>query len=60
MTLNEIKIITSICWNARYHPPTLYKSTGCYRLGLNSFFVPHSCPFKIKQIGIHPNVTEQK
>ena len=49
MTLNEIKILTSTCWNKDYQPLTIDmtkdKYTGRYRLGLNSIFVPDTSPF---------------
>ena len=49
MTLNEFKLLTSTCWNEKYQPLTIDmtkdKSTGRYRLGLNSIFVPDSSPF---------------
>ena len=48
MTLNEIKYLTSTCWNEKYQPlaidMTKYKITGRYRLGLNSTFGPNSSP----------------
>ena len=49
MTLNEFNLLTSTCWNEKYHPLTIAmtkdKYTGRYRLGLNSIFVPDSSPF---------------
>ena len=49
MTLNEVKLLTSTCWNEKYQPLTIDmtkdKYTGRYRLGLNSIFVPDSSPF---------------
>ena len=49
MTLDEIKYLTSICWNEQYQPltidMTIDKYQGRYRLGLISIFVPHSTPF---------------
>ena len=49
MTLNEIKLKTSTCWNKPYHPLTIDmtkdKFTGRCRLCLNSKFVPDSSPF---------------
>ena len=49
MTLNEFKLLTSICWNKSYQPltndMTKDKYTGRYRLGLNSIFVPGTSPF---------------
>ena len=40
MTLNEIKYLTSTCWNEQYNPLTIDvtkdRYTGRYRLGLNS------------------------
>ena len=49
MTLNEVKLLTSTCWNKNYQPLTIDmtkdKNTGRYRLGLNSIFVPNSNPF---------------
>ena len=44
MTLNELKILTSTCWNEKYQPLTIDmtkdKFTGRYRLGLNIIIVP--------------------
>ena len=49
MTLNEFKLLTSICWNQNYRPLTIDmtkdKYQGRYRLGLNSIFVPNTSPF---------------
>ena len=49
MTLDEYKYLTSTCWNEQYQPLTIdmtkNRYTGCYRLGLNSIFVPNSSPF---------------
>ena len=49
MTINELKILTSTCWNGKYQPLTIDmtkdKSCGRYRLGLNSIFVPNRSPF---------------
>ena len=49
MTLNEIKLLTSTCWNEKYQPFTIDmtkdKYTGRYRLGLSSILVPNSSPF---------------
>ena len=49
MTLNEFKLLTSICWNKSYQPLTIDmtkdKYTGRYRIALNSIFVPDSIPF---------------
>ena len=49
MTLNEFKILTSICWNKIYQALTIDMTKdryqGRYRLGLNSIFVPDSSPF---------------
>ena len=49
MTLDEIKSLTSTCWNEKYQPLTIDmtkdKHTGRYRLGLKSIFVPDSSPF---------------
>ena len=49
MTLDEFKYLTSICWNEQNQPLTFDmtkdKYCGCYRLGLNSIFVPNSSPF---------------
>ena len=48
MTLNEIKIVTSNCWNGKYQPITIDMTkdhySGSYRLRLHSFFVPDSFP----------------
>ena len=49
MTLNEFKLLTSICWNKNYQPLTIDmtkdKYQGRYRLGLNNIFVPDTSPF---------------
>ena len=49
MTLNEFKLLTSICWNKNYQPLTIDMTKnaydGCYRLGLKSIFVPDTSPF---------------
>ena len=49
MTLDEFKYLTSTCWNEQYQLLTIDmsndKSTGRYRLGLKSPFVPKSSPF---------------
>ena len=49
MTLNEFKLLTSICCNEKCQPLTIdmTKDKFCvlYRLGLNSIFVPNSFPF---------------
>ena len=49
MTLNELKLITSICSNGKYQNLTIYMTkdiyTGRYRLGSNSLFVPYSSLF---------------
>ena len=49
MTLNDFKLITSTCWNEKYQHLTIDatkdKYTECYRLELNSLFVPVSSPF---------------
>ena len=51
ITLNEFKELTSICWMQKYQPLTTDltkdKYTGCYRIGLNSIFVPDSSPFYV-------------
>ena len=48
ITLNEFKLLTSICWNKNYQHFTIDmtkdKNTGRCRLGLNSIFVPNSSP----------------
>ena len=54
MTLNEFKLLTSICWNEKYQPltnnMTKDKYTGRCRLGFNSIFVRESSPFSIQEI----------
>ena len=49
MTLDEVKYLTSFCWDKNYQPLTIGmtkdKYTGRYRLGINSIFVPKSSPF---------------
>ena len=49
MTLNEVRFLTSTCWNEKYEPVTIELAkdeiTALYRLGLNSLLVPDSSPF---------------
>ena len=49
MTINEIKLLTSTCWNEKYQQLTIDmtkdKYTGRYRLRIYSIFVPDSSPF---------------
>ena len=49
MTLDEFKLLTSICWNKNYQPLTIDMTKDCYqgryRLGLNNTFVPDTSPF---------------
>ena len=49
VTLDELKYLTSTCWNEKYQPLTIDmtkdKYHGRYRLGLNSIFVPITSPF---------------
>ena len=49
MNLNEIKYLTSTCWNEKYQPLTIDMAknayAGRYRLGLKSIFVPNTSPF---------------
>ena len=49
MTLNEFKLLTSICWAKKYQPLTIDmtkdKYQGPYRLGLKNIFVTDSNPF---------------
>ena len=49
MTLNEINLLTSTCWNNNYQPPTIDMTKdryqGRYRLRLISIFVPDSSRF---------------
>ena len=48
-TLNEFRFLTTTCWNEKYQHFTIDmtkdKFCGCYRLGLNSIFIPNSSPF---------------
>ena len=48
-TPNEFKNLTSTCWNEKYKPFTIDMTKdqyqGCYRLGLNSIFIPDISPF---------------
>ena len=50
MALNKFKNLTITCWNAKYQPPTIDMTKdryqGCYRLELNSIFVPDSSVFE--------------
>ena len=43
MTLNDVKLLTSTCWNKNYQPFTIDMTKdryqGRYRLGLNNIFV---------------------
>ena len=47
--LNEVKLLTSTCWNEKYQPLTIDmtkdKYTGRYSLGFNKIFVPNNSPF---------------
>ena len=49
MTLDELKYLTSTCWNKNYQPLAIELTKnaydGRYRLGLKSIFVPDSSPF---------------
>ena len=49
-TLNEYKLLTSICWTEKNQPLTIRmtkdKYTGRYSLGSHSLFVPNTNPFK--------------
>ena len=49
MTLDELKYLTSTCWNEIYQPLTIDMTknayNGRYRLGLKSIFIPDSSPF---------------
>ena len=49
MSLNELNLLTSTCWNEKYQPLTIDmtedKHQGRYRLGVNSIFVADSSPF---------------
>ena len=51
MTLNEVKSLTSTCWNEKNQPLTIDMSkdkyAGRYRLGLNCISFPKSNPFQI-------------
>ena len=48
MTLDELKYLSSLCWNGKYQPLTIDltkdKKTGRHRLGLKNFFDSHSPP----------------
>ena len=48
-TLDEIKYLTSTCWNKKHQSLTIDMTKdnyqGGYRLGLDSMFVPSSSPF---------------
>ena len=63
MTLNDYKHLTSTCWVKKYQPLTIDLTKETYvernRLGLNSFFIPHSFPFQVKNMSIYSNITEQ-
>ena len=49
MTLNKVKLLTCFCWIENFQPLTIDRTkknnTVCYRLGLNSIFVPDSSLF---------------
>ena len=49
MTLDEIKHLTSTCWDEEFQTLTIDmtkdKYTGRYQLGLNNLFVPNTNPF---------------
>ena len=49
MTINEVKCLTSACWNKNYQPLTIDMTKdryqGRYRLGLNNIIIPDSSPF---------------
>ena len=49
LTLNEVKLLISTCWNEKYQLLTIDmtkdKFCGRYRLGLNSIFVPNTSLF---------------
>ena len=51
MTPNEVKNLTSTCWNGKYQPlafdMTKDRYQSPYRLGFYSIFVPNSSPFQI-------------
>ena len=48
-TPSEFNLLTSTCWNENFQTLTIDltkdKYQGRCRLGLNSIFVPDSCPF---------------
>ena len=50
MTLNEVNIKTSTRWKEKFQLFAFFvtedKHTVCYRLELDSKFVPHSLPFQ--------------
>ena len=61
MTFNESKFLTFTRWNEKYQPlpidMTKDNYTGGYRLGLNSWFIPDSSPFKIEMLNTtHINI----
>ena len=49
MTLNEIKYLTSTCWNEKQQPLTIdmtkVRDQGRYRLGLIRVLVTNTSPF---------------
>ena len=49
MTLDDIKYLTSTCWNENYQPLTIDKTKDRYkgrnRLALISIFAPITSPF---------------
>ena len=60
MTLDELKYLTSTCWNEKYQPLTSDitkdKYTSLYRLGLNSLFIPNSYSFQINISYSYPSI----
>ena len=51
MTLDDIKYLTSTCWNEKCQRFTIDMTKdryhGRYRIGLNNIFIPYSSPFCI-------------
>ena len=49
MNLDDLKLLTSTCWNEKYQPFTIDMTKdnycGRYRLRINNIFVPKSSPF---------------
>ena len=63
MTFNEIKLLTSTCWNERYQPLVIDKTkdkyTGRHSLGLEKKANPDSFLFSIKKLSFYHKVIKK-